>query len=78
MLMPTSTAAIVGIGNTSTNTNSIAPKSNFFILQPHPSFQVLQENNYSVVIMLFTAIANGLPRAEGKPEVLIDALITWG
>ena len=33
MLMPTSTPAIVGIGNTSTNAKSIVPKSNFFILQ---------------------------------------------
>jgi hypothetical protein len=32
MLMPTSTLAIVGIGNTSTNAKSIVPKSNFFIL----------------------------------------------
>jgi hypothetical protein len=32
MLMPTSTLAIVGIENTSTNAKSIIPKSNFFIL----------------------------------------------
>jgi hypothetical protein len=31
ILMPTTTFAIVGIGNTSTNANSIGPKSSFFI-----------------------------------------------
>jgi hypothetical protein len=34
MLMPISTPAIVGIGNTDTHAKNIVPKSNFFILQP--------------------------------------------
>lgn len=34
MLMPTSTLAIVGIGNASTSAKPIVPKNNFFIFQP--------------------------------------------
>jgi hypothetical protein len=37
----TSTPAIVGIGNTSTNAKSIVPKSNFFILLPPLSDDVI-------------------------------------
>jgi hypothetical protein len=41
MLMPTSTLAIVGIGNASTNAKSIVPQSSFFILQPPLYINVL-------------------------------------
>jgi hypothetical protein len=39
------------------------------------SFQELPKNEYSMVVVT-NAVANGLPMAAGKPEYLLNPLIT--
>jgi hypothetical protein len=48
-----------------------------FCFSPH-SFKLIQENEDSIVIMLLTVRANGLPKAEGRSVVWILLFITAG